>query len=195
MSKIIKILSQLEKKKQIEIGKKISYYSALIGGWINTRMEADKSILTLSVSAMGLLFTVLTTSAVKGTIVYGLFLLAILCFLFCAVITIKVFDKNADFLKSIAKNVDVSKDVRVLKKLDLFKSISFFIGLGITFLLSIILVIHKTNEDEMAKKGFSKVVTKTVIVTSKKSLQGFQDLKPSSGSTDSSKRTSEKKGK
>src|SRR5690606_22453277 len=117
MKNRFKILSQLEKKKQIEIGQETSYYSALINGWINTRIESDKSILTLSVSAIGLLFTLLMTIHISDVYTQILFLLAILCFLFCAIITIKVFDKNADLLQSIANNTNISENDKKLKRM------------------------------------------------------------------------------
>lgn len=195
MKNRFKILSQHEEKKQVEVGEKVQYYSALINGWINTRMEADKSILTFSLSAVGLLFTILAAIKIEGTLIYLLFLFAIFCFLLCAVTTIKVFDKNSDLLQSIANDTDVEKNDKVLKKLDLLKNILFFVGLGLTFLLSIILVIQKTSEVEMAKKGSSNTVKKTVNITNKKSLQGFQNMKPSGSPKDSSENNNKKSGK
>jgi len=195
MKNRFKILSQREKKKKIEIGQETSYYSALINGWINTRIESDKSILTLSVSAIGLLFTLLMTIKITDVFIQILFLLAILSFLFCTIITIKVFDKNADLLQSIANNTNISENDKKLKRMDSLKNILFFSGLGIALLLSAILVIKKTSEEEMAKKQTPTQIIKTTKVPAKKSLQGFQNMKPSGSSTQSgggSKKTGKK---
>jgi hypothetical protein len=105
-----KIISAKEKIRQLEIGKENAYYSALYSGWINTRIESDKSLLTLSVSAIGLLFTILVTINITDYFILILFILSISSFLSSAIIIIKVLDKNADLLQAIANNNDVDKE-------------------------------------------------------------------------------------
>ncbi|PKF49010.1 hypothetical protein AT251_22010 [Enterovibrio nigricans] len=49
--------------------KEVEFYAATVGAWLNTKFELDKSLLTLSTGAIGLLVTLLTTvgaSSVEG---------------------------------------------------------------------------------------------------------------------------------
>lgn len=46
-------------------GKNIAYYSVLVNAWIQTRMERDKTLVTLSAAAVGLLVTLLTTVGIN----------------------------------------------------------------------------------------------------------------------------------
>ncbi len=52
--------------KELE-GKNIAHYSILLNAWINIEMKRDKILVTLSVAAIGLLVTILTTVGVENT--------------------------------------------------------------------------------------------------------------------------------
>lgn len=189
-------ISSREKKKQIEIGKTTSYYSAVFNGWITTRIEGDKSILVLSVSAIGLLFTILAAIRIEGYFILTLFAIALSSFLASAIVTIIVFNKNSDLLEAIALDKDVKSEDRSLKILDKIKSSFFFLGLLITLMLGILLALQKIEGVNMPKQHSNK--TTNVNKTKKpvrKSLQGFQNMKPSSGSNQSSSNSGNSTGK
>lgn len=189
-------ISSREKAKQIQIGKTTSYYSAVFNGWITTRIESDKSILILSVSAIGLLFTILAAIQIASYLILALFILALISFLISASITIIVFVKNSNLLEAIALDRDVSSENRSLVILDRIKSTFFFIGLLITLTLGVLLSIQKIEGDSMSKEHSNK--TTNVNKNKKpvrKSLQGFQNMKPSGNSNQSSSNSGKSTGK
>ena len=48
--------------EEIEFQKKqIEYYASCVNAWFNTKLERDRSLLTLSAGGIGLLITLLTT--------------------------------------------------------------------------------------------------------------------------------------
>ena len=55
------------KLRELE-GKNIAFYSTLLSAWIQTKMERDKTLVTLSAAAIGLLVTILTTGWCKSAL-------------------------------------------------------------------------------------------------------------------------------
>ncbi|MDA8663964.1 hypothetical protein N9L66_03280 [Porticoccaceae bacterium] len=45
-------------------GKNVAYYSTMLSAWIETKMERDKTLVTLSAAGIGLLVTILTVIGV-----------------------------------------------------------------------------------------------------------------------------------
>ena len=132
-----------QRNKDINTGKMIAYYSSIYNAWLNTRMEGDKSILTLSVSALRLLITLFATISKITKIEFILFLIAILFFLCTAILIIIIYNKNSDFLESIAKEDEIHKHEKTLKRLDIFSRIFFFLGLIISLINGILFAIKK----------------------------------------------------
>ena len=56
---------QDRESRQLE-GKNIAHYQTLLSAWIGTKMERDKTIVTLYAAAIGLLVTLLTTLGAKS---------------------------------------------------------------------------------------------------------------------------------
>ncbi|MGY0582644.1 MAG: hypothetical protein ACW7DV_11235, partial [Paraglaciecola chathamensis] len=52
-------------------GKNVAFYSTLLSAWIQTKMERDKTLITLSSAAIALLVTMLTTVGINQ--IYTLF--------------------------------------------------------------------------------------------------------------------------
>ena len=119
---------QSNRDKDIELkeAKKVAYYSALIDAWIHTRMERDKSLLSLSAGGIALLVTLLTTIGTKNYIETTLYFLALLSFLATVIVCLVIFKRNSKHLKEVASG-DRSKD-SVLERLDYFSFWSFIIG-------------------------------------------------------------------
>jgi nucleoid-associated protein YejK len=59
--------------------KQKAFYSAMIAAWLNTRLERDKQLLGLSVTAIGLLVTLLRTVGVSSLLQIILWLFSFLC--------------------------------------------------------------------------------------------------------------------
>ncbi len=55
-----------EKRKLRELeGKNIAHFSVMLSAWVQTKMERDKTLVTLSSAAIGLLITLITTVGVN----------------------------------------------------------------------------------------------------------------------------------
>lgn len=129
----------------IQQGKKVEFYAALVNAWIGTRMEIDKQVLALSALGLGGLIAL----ASKGIDTWSAFVVGFLsgaCFFIATILTLIVLSLNAGLLANVIKNeetkatagpetvfVDLSGDIyaRVLSWLDVIGR-SFFVG-GILF--------------------------------------------------------------
>ena len=94
--------SDLKDKKEVE------FYAANVEAWFNTRIEHDKSLLTLSAGGIGLLITLLTTvgaSSIQILLLYGF---AILFFLVCIISVLIIFKRNSDHLVNVVQGKEES---------------------------------------------------------------------------------------
>ncbi|MGV2389941.1 MAG UNVERIFIED_CONTAM: hypothetical protein LVR29_21790 [Microcystis novacekii LVE1205-3] len=76
-------------KEDYEAKQKV-FYSAMITAWLNTRLERDKQLLGLSVTAIGLLVTLLRTVGVSSLLQIILFGVALFAFLITVVSVIYI---------------------------------------------------------------------------------------------------------
>ena len=140
-----------------QVAYQVAYYAALVQGWIGTKMEKDKSLLTLSSFGIGLIGTILTTVGVNSLfeiIVYGLI---ILCFLVTIISSIIVFDKNANVLKEeidvLCKKSDKVTSTKLLKCLDKIMFWSFISGLIIFLCIGILSSYSKLNKGDRTNES------------------------------------------
>lgn len=167
-------------KREVDNGKMISYYSSIYNGWLTTRLEHDKSILTLATSAIGLLITLLITKTSVAIFELILFLTALIAFSISALIALHIFEKNSDLLEAIANDKSYKRDDKALKIFDAIKKYCFYIGIIITFIIGLNFGLTKMNEVDMAKENAP--LNKVIKTDLKRSFQGVQNLKPNSGS-------------
>lgn len=112
-----------------------AFYGAVVNAWIGTRMEKDKSILTLSAAGDGLLVTLLTTVGTNSWIEAIFYALAFAGFTYSAWTAVRIFDRNADYLARLA-NDDDEPDPR-LGKLDRALLRSFLFGVAFSVLIAV----------------------------------------------------------
>ena len=108
--------------------KEKAFYSAMIGAWLNTRLERDKQLLGLSVTAIGLLVTLLRTVGVSSLLQIILFVLALFAFLITVVSVIYILDENSTHIKKILLEGSEIES-RKLMCLDTTAGISFVVGM------------------------------------------------------------------
>ena len=108
--------------------RELAFYSSLLAAWINTRMERDKSLFTLSSAGIGLLVTLLTTGAAHPAahrswyvVAFGFFLLALLT-------ALAVFERNAHHIRQLAD--DPGARDRLLDWLDRLLVTWFVLGVA-----------------------------------------------------------------
>ena len=131
--------------------KEIAYYSALVNGWLTTRLEHDKTILVLSAGGVGLLVTLLTTVGVRSRETYVLFFLATFAFLVAIAAIVVVLRRNASHLEKVISGAESSDPV--LRFLDGVASYAFVTR--VLFTLAIGLVVGASSFCESEVKGMS----------------------------------------
>jgi hypothetical protein len=128
--------------------KEKAFYGAMITAWLNTKLERDKQLLGLSVTAVGLLVTLLRTVGVSDIEELVLFSLAMIAFLVTIISVIYILGENAEHIE---KMLDSSEsENRKLMCLDKIAGISFVTGMVI-----IVIIGMETSYANLSKKGMS----------------------------------------
>lgn len=127
---------EAEKRAQRELeGKNIAHYSVLLDAWIETRMERDKTLVTLSATAIGLLVTILTTVGVKHFWEIPLFAVAMLSFLATIWSSLTIYQLNSQHLEAAIKGSS-KKDPR-LERYDKLSICAFIVGAAAALVIGI----------------------------------------------------------
>ncbi len=111
--------------------KELAHYSAVLSAWVETRMEKDKTLLSLATAGIGLLTTLATTVGPSSACQLWLYGFAGLSFICTIVTAIVVFDKNSHHLGEVLQR-GIRGDDPLLVKLDLVVFLSFVIGVVLT---------------------------------------------------------------
>lgn len=131
-----------EKRLQRELeGKNIAYYSVLLNAWIQTRMERDKTLVTLSAAAVGLLVTLLTTVGINKQWVIFLYLGAFIGFSLTIFTSLKIYQKNSEHIEEQIK--EPSGNDPQLEKYDKLSRFSFYGGVIFSASIGIVTAINK----------------------------------------------------
>lgn len=175
-------------------GKNVAHYSVLLSAWIQTRMERDKTLVTLSAAAIGLLVTILTTVGARSTWEIPLYGVSVVSFLVTIWSALVVYQLNSEHIEHAIQGGS-ERDPR-LKKYDKRSLRAFVTGCVSALFIAIVSAsfqISKAEEHDMSRKNRTgqgageKVHIKKSVdgVTSlnpnrkeKKSLDGITDLKP-----------------
>ena len=115
----------------------VEYRSQSYASFYNTKLEKDKSILTISVAGLGFLITFINLSKLD-VYAYIFLFLSSMSFMFCIYAVIKILDKNADYIISVVTdNDDFSDKELYLRKLDKRCIKSFYLGVFFAFCLGV----------------------------------------------------------
>lgn len=180
--------------------KEISYYSALLNAWINTKMERDRTILTISSGAIGVLITLLTTVGAKNCLEIILFMFAFVLFITTVILVLNIFSENSRYIEEII--VSGKKEDFRLSYLDKISTWTFIGGLVISVFIGVLLANEKLNEqtrgnamadekkihntDNVSNRPLGDSLNKLGILNPKakemgKSLNNLGKLQPTSG--------------
>jgi uncharacterized membrane protein len=126
-------------KESYETSKSIEFHSQAYASFYNTRLEKDKSILTLSVAGLGFLITFTNFAYSLGYIEIAIFLLSACCYLACIYHVISIFDKNAIYIIALTTNDDetVGKLENTLASHDRWAIRLFYLGIVTSFILGL----------------------------------------------------------
>lgn len=155
------------------------YYGAIVAGWLNTKLERDKSILTLSAGGIGLLATLMTTVGPQTRTVLVLYALASLAFAVALISILLILDRNADHLKHVQRG-KVERDPR-LALLDRISFWAFIVGALFLATLGVMAGIDKVATQagaQMNKADNPTKVSTDAVVTDKRSYNGISDMRP-----------------
>jgi len=155
------------------------YYGAIVAGWLNTKLERDKSILTLSAGGIGLLATLMTTVGPQTRAALVLYALASLAFAVALISVLVVLDRNADHLKHVNRG-KADRDPR-LAMLDRTSFWAFIVGALFLAALGVMAGIDKVGTQtgaQMSKADQPVKVTTDAPPTHKHSYDGISDMRP-----------------
>lgn len=140
--------------------KEVSFYSHTVSAFLSTRMELDKSLLTLSVAGLGFLLSFIKIDSNNIYPYFIVFLIAAFAFFCCILVVIEIFGENSKHLIELSNN-DVKKTQKKLKYLDKMAKITFLIGVFLSISLAVASQYRSVNdiykEDYNKKIGLSLV--------------------------------------
>lgn len=120
--------------------KEIAYYSALVQAWIDNRMEKDKSILALSVAAIGFLVAIVTGQDNPTPCGIILFVISCASFLITIIGILCIFSINPRHIEEVINNDKGKEDLLTL--LDHIVTLSFIVAIILAFVLGTVTVVN-----------------------------------------------------
>lgn len=169
---------QKRKLRELE-GKNVAHYSVLLGAFIQTKMDRDKMLVTLSSAGIGLLIAVLTAVGVTYMWEGVLYAVALLAFGITIVSLIRVLDLNSKFIEEQLRGSDSGTKIK-LRRLDRLSWICFAVAL-----LSIVTLGSTSGIMHLIETGDTGMTDEQSLPDSnqekpkeQKSLDGLERLKP-----------------
>lgn len=150
MSAVIESEDQKQERLRKELeGKNVQFYMALATAWITTKTELDKTIITLSAGAIGLLITVLTAKGVAEGWHIGLFVISFIGYLIAIFTSLFIFQKNSKLIEAELREEE--HNIK-LERYDKLARWSFFIGTVAFVAIGIFSALSKWKEVNQKKE-------------------------------------------
>ena len=130
----------MSQDNEIQNLKEVEFYSATVNAWYGTRFEHDKSLLTLSVAAIGLLVTLASTIGITSHCLLFFYVLALCCFVIYLISLLCVFKRNSKHLEDVVNGLDDGD--KMLEILDKISFGSFISGVICSSIIGILAAIH-----------------------------------------------------
>jgi hypothetical protein len=159
---------------------KNAFYAAALEAWFLSRLEHDKSLLTLSAGGIGLLITLVSTVGINSTESLILFILALLAFVFCLAAVLWIFKRNSTHIEDAVKR-GVAKD-EWLTVLDNAAILSFLAGVVFSGIIGISSAVSSLKSKETTMANDRKVTTTGTIYVGD-SVNGLMDMRPGQSSS------------
>ena len=152
--------------------KEVEFYSNQVQAFFTTALEKDKSILTLSSGAIGLLITFGSNFNITNITEKLLYIFSLISFLICIIILILIFGKNKDYIIADIKEKKelVNKHEQTLKYLDNSAMFLFLLGVILATILSISLIIKPKIKENLMNRD--DIIEKTVKEIEKRIQNG-----------------------
>ena len=170
-----------EELKKDNSDKEGQFYSAITNAWFATRLEKDKTLITLSAGGIGLLVTLVTTVGTSNLFVLIAFISAILCFVISTISVLVIFDKNAQYLERLKDNNQINDPS--LKRLDKVAFLSFIIGTILALIIGLFAGIEQYAIKKRGKIMAEQKENSSGELLTKRSFNGAWNMSPSSSSS------------
>lgn len=103
---------------------KMAHYSASVSAWFGTKMEKDKSLLTLASAGIGILVSIGATSRTERVC----YVFAISFFLITVFCTLIVFELNAKLIENLIREETMDRLGKIAQRIDHGMMLSFLFG-------------------------------------------------------------------
>lgn len=155
----------IDPKKTLQELKAVEGYAAMVNAWLNTKMERDKSLLTLSAAGIGILVTVVLEMGIRNSSMLLLYRLSLLAFIICLFTVLWIFDRNAVYLEAVSNGKNLSDPVLI--QLDRVAMVAFVAGVLLASLMAISSAIDSLflKGNEMTEEKKTLVVNNPVVST------------------------------
>lgn len=152
------------------------FNNILVNAFINTKLELDKNILTLSTAGIGAAIAFASAHENSKT-QFAIFLIATLVFISVIVMELLIFKYNGDYILDIHNNQKPESKESVLLLLDRFVAILFVLAICLTLALGVSHIKVSGSETECEKlSNQNKAVDMSNL--DRRSLAGLHNLKP-----------------
>lgn len=156
------------------------FYTAMVNAWLNTKLELDKQLLGLSVTAIGLLVTLLRTLGVSSSQQLYLFAGTLFSFLVTIISVFLILGMNAKHIEKTLSNNN-HQDEKSLTFLDKIALVSFCSGMVLVVIIGISSSVIQSNSqgENMSKNPENKIVNQAGQTTiNNDSWNGVSKLRP-----------------
>lgn len=125
-----------EENKEIEVGKQIEWYAAVINANINTRFELDRQLLTISSAAIGVLVSFMND--IKTLVLFCFWGLSGICFLMTVILALNIFKNNRYVLEGHLQGINTRIIDDSLKNKDILMRFCFILGIVSLIVLALL---------------------------------------------------------
>jgi len=139
-----------EAKDRTTGDEEIAWYSVLLQSWVTTRMERDKSILTLSGGGIGLLVTLLVSFGVKTQCEVLVYFISLTAFIMAVLCALWIFSRNSKYITRLHRNRKEHEADPLLGMLDRILIGAFITGIVATVALGLVTVQRRQQTEEGA---------------------------------------------
>lgn len=138
------------------------FYTAMVNAWLNTKLELDKQLLGLSVTAIGLLVTLLRTLGISSYQQLYLFSGTLFFFLVTVISVFLILGINARHIEKTLNDKKLQDD-KYLAFLDRVAPISFCSGMVLVVIIGISSAVFQSNVqgENMSKDTENKIVNQS----------------------------------
>jgi len=169
-------------------GKNVAHYSVMLGAFIQTKMEHDKTLVTVSLGGLGYLITTVTYAGISSLWDIALFFGGFGGFLLTVIYALVIYKCNADLIEyELRGGASLQDRPRPnIKQLDRFILFAFYTALACAIVIGAKIGWSKymaTDQKSTQKQTLQESVTGIERLRPNRdelrSLEGIQNLKPS----------------